>query len=686
MKKTLLIIAITMVSCLVVNAQRKSIHDLLNQHAYTGQYPVRHLPKATPELMTRAADASGQPFVFPHRVWFPGEWEEVKAIVVAPEYYYWIPGHEKDERWTVSPVVEGYGEQYYQATRESKIDTLGIGPYTPELQIDSARHKVFFYLMDGIQKGGAEAWVRIAQASDKEKVIETLESMGLRHDNLRFLISSGNAFWFRDCGPICFYYGDNDEVAMLDFLYDIYRPMDDLLPSILHRQMDIPNYISSVVWEGGNCLVDGVGGLVTSTATYLHNTDTLGPIVWDGRDTTTISRIIKPSLSEEETKEALRSMLGQRDIHVLKHLEFDGGTGHVDLYADATDENGYLFAEMPKIYEDWKDYKTVTENVAYMYQQKSFWGRDYYDMGRLPFPAKDDGSAFENEREYGSLKAVEEGEYDKNYTRTYANHAIVNNYILQPCFSPVGADGMPTAEWDRKNIEQIKQCYPGYTFYCVDMRTFDGYGGSIHCVTKQIPADNPIRILHKTIHGNVNPGELTTIPFSAIITNKSGIKEASLVYRVGNGEWTTKALTANGNRFSCTIPLSDLLGTHTLAEGVAVDYYFKVTSNNDKTVTKPLNAASGALFNFTLTSNATYDEQMFDFSTEPVDKKLITFELKSLYLTEDTSSGSETGITEIGRDVRTAKAAWYTINGIQLGQRPTTKGIYIYNGKKVIIK
>ena len=117
-----------------------------------------------------------------------------------------------------------------------------------------------------------------------------------------------------------------------------------------------------------------------------------------------------------------------------------------------------------------------------------------------------------------------------------------------------------------------------------------------------------------------------------------------------------------------------------------MDYYFKVSSNNDKTVTKPLNAASGALFNFTLTSNATYDEQMFDFSTEPVDKKLITFELKSLFLTEDTSSGSETGITEIGRDVRTAKAAWYTINGIQLGQRPTTKGIYIYNGKKVIIK
>lgn len=45
---------------------------------------------------------------------------------------------------------------------------------------------------------------------------------------------------------------------------------------------------------------------------------------------------------------------------------------------------------------------------------------------------------------------------------------------LQPCFSPVGEDGMPTAEWDRANIEAMKKLYPGYTFYCVDMRSFDG--------------------------------------------------------------------------------------------------------------------------------------------------------------------------------------------------------------------
>ena len=29
---------------------------------------------------------------------------------------------------------------------------------------------------------------------------------------------------------------------------------------------------------------------------------------------------------------------------------------------------------------------------------------------------------------------------------------------------------------------------------------------------------------------------------------------------------------------------------------------------------------------------------------------------------------------------------WYTIGGMQLQQKPTQKGVYIYNGKKLIIK
>ena len=647
------------------------IFKVLNKRAYTGQYPLPQLPIATPEDRRAAHDALGQPLTFTDRVWFPGEWEEVKAIVVSPTYIHWVPEHVNDNHYGAVPLVEGWASYEYYKNPEDvteRPEIVGYGPYVTQLDVKSDIGKVFLYIMDGIQKGGAEAWVRIESADDEQTIRSVMTEMGLSTDKLRFFVSAGNQYWFRDCGPICFYYGEEDKLAMLDFFYGSDRPIDDLLPSVLHRKMGIPNYITTVKWEGGNCLVDGIGGLVTSTAMYRQNEDTYGPVVWDGKDFKTIKFAPREPLTEDQTDKALMGMLGQNSLVVLTALKHDGGTGHVDLYADATDENGFLFTKMPEQYSKWEDYAIAEKNVAYMYNQPSGWDRKYYDMGRLPFPAKNDGSDFTDEKDY------------ENYTRSYANHAIVNNYILQPCFSPVDENHMPTAEWDRKNIEAMQKCYPGYTFYCIDMRQLDGQGGSIHCVTKQIPADNPVRILHKNIHGSVNAGTLTTIPFSAIITNKSGIKSAKLVYRVDHGEWQTTELKGNGNCWSGTVP------TSSFAVGKPVDYYISATSNNGKTTTKPVNAAHGGYYNFTLSDQVSYDENMFDFGTEPVAMDKITFKLDTSMLTEDTTKDTPTGISEVYRDAEggVKDNAFYNLNGQRVDH--PAKGIYIMNGKKVIIK
>jgi hypothetical protein len=46
--------------------------------------------------------------------------------------------------------------------------------------------------------------------------------------------------------------------------------------------------------------------------------------------------------------------------------------------------------------------------------------------------------------------------------------------------------------------------------------------------------------------------------------------------------------------------------------------------------------------------------------------------------------GAQTGI---GRTGITEKAdAWYTVNGVKLSGVPTTKGLYIHGGRKVIVK
>lgn len=496
-----------------------SLSRLLHKHVYQGEYERPAVKVEAPKDARRAKNALGASFN--ERVWFPGEWEEVKAVVITARYEYLVPGHEDDGRYYANQIVKNWGNQYFQEDAYSPAKFLGEGPCKSRVDVVTLDAQPFLYVMDGIQKAGAEAWVRIEEAGDEQIIRTAMQNAGLQTDKMRFFVAPGNAFWYRDCGPICFYYGDDDKIGMLDFFYGYTRPCDDLLPSVLRWKFGMRNFFSDLIWEGGNCLVDGIGGLVTSTATYRQNTDTIGRLHWDGINPATIKYDERQPLYPVDVKFTLANLLGQRQTTIVPTLNYDGGTGHIDLYLDATDENAFYMAQMPENYDWWSDYDISVGNTAILFNKKSFFGRQYYNNASLPFPSKNDGSGWESEEEYGKV------------ARTYANHLICNGYILQPCFSPVGEDGMPTAEWDRKNIEKMKSYYPGYTFYCIDMRTFDGSGGSIHCITKQIPADNPVRIIHKDIFGKVNPvipksTDPSYIPFSTIITNKSGIKEASL--------------------------------------------------------------------------------------------------------------------------------------------------------------
>lgn len=57
---------------------------------------------------------------------------------------------------------------------------------------------------------------------------------------------------------------------------------------------------------------------------------------------------------------------------------------------------------------------------------------------------------------------------------------------------------------------------------------------------------------------------------------------------------------------------------------------------------------------------------------------------KALTLSFDDAEGEVTGINTVG--AKAENGAWYSIQGVQLQGKPATKGIYIHNGKAVIVK
>ena len=56
-------------------------------------------------------------------------------------------------------------------------------------------------------------------------------------------------------------------------------------------------------------------------------------------------------------------------------------------------------------------------------------------------------------------------------------------------------------------------------------------------------------------------------------------------------------------------------------------------------------------------------------------------------LFSNVNNGIATGITEVtGESVVNNKAGWYSLDGRMINGAPTEKGLYIVNGKKVMVK
>lgn len=546
----------------------------------------------------------------PANRWFPGEWEEVQAIVVTFPYNAYPADHMGDGYYTAQMYLPGVGMLYHYTQQGWSYYNGGWGAvdgipdtidYMAALQeevayysqflsnptyaalaqqyIDEATEyynsmesfrSVFVNLIDAIQHG-TQVWITVWHLSDSTLIKNFMAAAGRPLSNYRFIENYTDNFWYRDCGPICFYYGENDSIGMMNFEYTG-RACDDLLPDSIASQTGLPCYTSTLAWEGGNCLVDGYDKLFTSTAALEENTREYGQIYYTGNPSNPVDYSDKTPLTYAQTRDSLNAIFG--NTYFMPRLVSDGGTGHIDLYADMYDENQFVFSKFPQAYSNWIDYATASQNIDSLTSMQNFAGVDYY-ADYIPFPKRDDGSNFASEEEYDSL-----------YTRSYSNHTFINNIIVQPCFSEV-VNWQPTAAWDLANMDSLRAAYPGYTIYPIDIRSFDGYGGAIHCITKQIPAESPIRILHSPQRADVN-GDVT---LNAHITNNTGVASASVMWRVNGGSWNNVNMAAGADSmYNATLPLNGVNGN--------IDYYITATSNGGKTITKPFTAANGAYYNF----------------------------------------------------------------------------------------
>jgi agmatine/peptidylarginine deiminase len=528
-----------------------------------------NLPKATAPKNANITDNSLQ-FIseFPKQVTYPGEFEEVQAILMTWPYVTFDTTGEITDQ-----VFENIGTYYNSITNEysfgpvySIIDTFEVSPYP----------QVFSKLAYDINLE-TQVWITLWSAEDTTTLKNYMQKIGMPLTNYKFFIIPGNSFWYRDCGPVAFYYGQDDKIGFLDLEYYGGRPLDDAVPSKLAEAIDIPNYSTSIEYEGGNILLDGLGNLISSNAVYLNNLDTCG--LWFLGDDGQIYEIQKKALKTTQVDDSLKYLFNLNSLKVLPALHYDGGTGHVDLYVDMWDENRFVFSQYPTEMKNFTDYLIVSKNIDTLLSITRSNGKKY-TKSYIPFPKKDDGTWYKNNNDYA------------NYTRSYSNHLFVNKAIIQPVFADESTGDI---NGTKNDLQKISEAYPGYKIYPIDIRSFDGDGGAIHCITKQIPADNPIRIYHTPIDEIVKTESHYTL--NATIQNKSGIADAKVFWRYkDDANWNSENFSPLGNdNFQAVINNDKNSGV--------IEYYIQATSNNGKTITKPMTAPNGFYsFNFNLLS------------------------------------------------------------------------------------
>lgn len=464
-----------------------------------------------------------------------------------------LPSNQKP---TASTYVMPAGARFPGEFEESQAVSLawvddfpGPGP-----DVTSEYGNLWAQMADAIQKE-CPVWIRIKAGADSNTIKTYMAGRGTPLTNYRFDVMVGDDFWIRDFGPLSFYYGANDDIGMLDMNYYDGRDYDDLYPGLLANKLGYLDVKTTLYAEGGNFITDGFNRSFYSDVIHDEN------MTWPQPKHT--------PWTLAKTLDTLKYIWASPFLDVSPGLQCDGGTEHNDMYMKLMDENTFAIMEYPSVVTA-SDKAIITNVINSLANTNSVYGKKYR-IFKLPMPRQDNGD---------TLKSCAQIDGD---ARTFVNGLTVNKTYLMPAFSD-NTSGMKAD--DSTAIEIFKRNAPGYKIVPLDSRMLTIAGGAVHCVTMQIPAENPVTFWHPPIQDEQPLSN--TFHLVSKITNKSGIASSKCMWRKRGttSGWNTANLTDSSGYM-----IGDITGSFSYMEGV--EYYLTATTNNGKTAVKPIVAPDG---------------------------------------------------------------------------------------------
>ncbi len=402
-------------------------------------------------------------------------------------------------------------------------------------------------LVKALLKTGVEVYI-IDDTTNTYSVPDTLIELGLISPKIH-VVAFAQSYqktrmyksWLRDNGPFSIYQNGVGSLRLHGWKNDM---GGEIIASFLSKSYHKFDMDTGYYTDGGNFIVDGYGKLF-----------------YDSRFQPDDPR------EREKVKRHWRDSFGLEEFIELPPYQI-----HLDYYLKLVNEETFFVSEIlasnylgdEKITNDNERIDAAVKKIKAQTVSRS--GRPYKFV-KIP----------------NSPSYVDYGENSKYETidATYINSLIINETVIVPTFDNPDADA--TA------LQLYEKYMPGYQVIGVPATRFAERGGGIHCATREIHAENPLFIAHERLPDSLH--QTTDYEINARIQSASGISTALLYWKTDEDTAFKSVPMAKDNEghFKASIPAQP--------RNTRVHYYLEATSNDGKTIPKPMVAPEWA-YNF----------------------------------------------------------------------------------------
>ncbi len=385
-----------------------------------------------------------------------------------------------------------------------------------------------------------------------------LSSNGVDMSQVEFLNAPSNSIWIRDYAGNTIYENDVEDLALVDWIYNRPRPLDNEMPVAHANYVNIPLYrtnsgTNDLVNTGGNFMSDGLGTAFASKL-ILEENEPGNPYG------------VTPK-TEAEIDNIMFNYQGITNYIKMDQTPWDP-IDHIDMHMKLLDEQTILVSKYPPGVADGPQIEANIDYVTSTFQTP--FGTDY-KIEWIDAPPSTGGNYPDTGGHY----------------RTYTNSVFVNGTVIVPTYRP---------EVDGPALAQYEELLPGYTIVGIDVdnpgENLIASSGAIHCITHAIGVADPLWIVHQPLE-EVNT--TVDIPLDAMIKHNSGIQEAKVFWReTGDANFQETAMTFDSN----DIWVTDL---SVPSDATSIEYYIWAEANSGKTLTRPIVAPEG-YWTFDITS------------------------------------------------------------------------------------